>query len=101
MNDIGTVDLSAYTQAKSAANAMRNLIEKIAEDIGQDPDLEVNLKDEGEKYVLYWEGGPYNWAVDALGGEGIVGTHVNGQLAKNNAVWVEPKNTFAIEFGNY
>lgn len=101
MNEIATVDLSAYSQAKSAANAMQNLIEQIAEDIGQSPEIEVTLKDEGGKYVLYWEGGPANWAVDAMGGSGLVGAHVDGQLAKNNDMWVEPKNTFAIEFGNY
>lgn len=101
MNEqITPVDLSEYSQAKSAANAMRDMIRDVAEDFGQSPEVEVTLRDEGDRYVLYWEGGFSNWAVDALGGSGLVGRYVEGQMA-DTEYWVEAKNTFAIEFGNY
>jgi len=98
---IETVDLSEYSQAKSAAKAVRNTIRQIADDFGQSPDVEVTLKEEGDSYVLYWEGGFSNWAVDALGGSGLVGSHIEGQLDYDDSMWVEAKYSFALEFGNY
>ena len=98
---ITPVDLSEYSQAKSAANAVKGVIEDIAEDFGQSPNMEVTLKDGGNSYVLYWEGGFANWAVDALGGSGLVGAYINGQMDYDDSMWIEAKYTFALEFGNY
>ena len=89
MNEqITPVDLSEYSQAKSAAIAVKGIIEDIAEDFGQSPNMEVTLKDEGNSYVLYWEGGFANWAVDALGGSGLVGAYIDGQMDYDDSMWI-------------
>ena len=98
---ITPVDLSEYSQAKSAANAVRDTIREIAEDFGQSPEVEVTLKNEGDSYILYWEGGFANWAVDALGGSGLVGGYIDGQMDYDDSMWIEAKYSFALEFGNY
>ena len=97
----GKLDLSEYSQAKSAAKASREELAEIAEMLGQDPNIEITLREEDGAYVLYWEGGPHNWAVDLAGTDNtLVGRRFTGSL-DNSELYIEPKHTFAMVFGNY
>ena len=101
MSDNSQLDLSGYKQAKSAAKATRKKLAEIAKSIGQDPEIEMTLREEDGSYVLYWEGGPYNWAFDVGGTDNsLVGMKFTGSL-DNDDMWIEPKTSYALTFGNY
>jgi len=94
------LDVSQYSQAKSAANAIQKRISELAEEVyGQNPSLEITLKDEGDQYVLYWDAGPMDWPIKLTGEEPIY--NVTGFTERNSEIWIEPKNSCALSFGNY
>lgn len=94
------LDVSKYSQAKSAANAIEKRLSKLAEEVyGQNPDIEITLKDEGDQYVLYWDAGPHYWPTKLTGEEPLY--NVTGFTKRNDDIWIEPKNSCALSFGNY
>jgi len=95
-----TLDVSEYDDAGELASDLQELIREAAEVLGQDPKLEVSLLEKEDKYVLYWEGGPWEWAPDFTGGENIMGAQLTG-ITRNSGVWLECKNSFALVMGEY
>lgn len=96
-----TVDIGGYSQAKSAANAVKKNISEVAEQVyGQDADLEITLRDEGDQYVLYWDAGPYAWPIKLTGEEDPL-YNITGFAQDNDEIYVECKNMVALTFGNY
>lgn len=96
------IDISGYSQAKSAAKAVKGQIEEIARTMGQQPDIEITLREEDGAYVLYWEAGPHYWTMKMTGEQPVWGAHpeVVG-WREVSGFYAEPKNSFALVFGNY
>lgn len=67
------LDISEYSSAYWAANATKDKIQEIADNLGQSPEIEVHMKENHNGYTVYWEGGPHNWAINLVGGEAIFG----------------------------
>lgn len=69
------IDLSEYKSRHGAAKAAGRKIKEIAEDLDQDPDLEVTVEKRdgrfGERWVVSWPGGPFDWATVLCGGESL------------------------------
>jgi hypothetical protein len=65
------IDLSGYTTKAGAAKALYEHLRKCAKAEGQDPDIEVIIKNPeeaaahgvGHCWWVCWEAGPYMWAV--------------------------------------
>lgn len=102
------LDISEYSTASGAAKAVRRRIKDLSEMMGQKPEVEVLVEkrsDEklGERWIVSWEGGPYNWAPELTGGGGgepalaglepeIVGFY------DMEGVKVECENSFTLAF---
>lgn len=88
------IDMSEYKTAHGAAKAAGRKIEEIAEEtLGQDPDLEVTVEKRdgrfGERWVVSWPGGPYNWASVLTGGESLFADEIPSTRAGENNPQVE------------
>jgi len=66
------VDLSRYQTAGPATKALHKALQRLAGDLGQDPDEVMLVRPEdndlvGHQYIdgwgICWEGGPYEWAI--------------------------------------
>lgn len=95
-----TIDLASYDSKEELATDLRDLVKESSDAIGQDADLEVTLKEEDGSFYLYWDGGPWNWAVDLVGGENILGTVLTG-LTTRSSVYVEAQTKHALVIGEY
>lgn len=83
------IDLAEYKTAHGAAKATGRKIEEIADDLGQDPDLEVTVEKRegrfGERWVVSWPGGPFDWATVLCGGESLfAGEHPSVRGGENS-----------------
>lgn len=70
---VDQLDLSEYKSASGAAKATGRTLREVAEEIGQDPELEVTVEKRDGSWVVNWEGGPFEWAIRLTGGEAIFG----------------------------
>ena len=93
------------TKIEDVVDEFESYVREQAEIIGQKPDTEVTVRDEGDKTVLYWEAGPEYWTVKVTGGRSIFGHEPMSdsfpEIPDDDSIWVECKNSFAIEFGTY
>ena len=91
-------DASKYKTKAGAAKALYKVLCKFAKDLGQNPDIEVQLytpeqsKERGytSGWQVQWEGGPYQWALGA-----------SLQVYNHKAGWyTEPYYSFDLCFTN-
>jgi len=98
-DEIETVDVSDYKTAHGAAKAAARVVRDFARTLGHDPEIEVTCRKEGDAWVVYYEGGPANWAYNMTGGEGFYGgdPQIAG-LINTDGFDVECKYSFALAF---
>lgn len=94
------LDLSEYKSASGAAKATGRTLRKIAEDLfNQDGDLEVTVDKRDGNWIVNWEGGPFEWAVEMVGGEPIFGAEpeITG-FQETDGFGVDCKNRSTLVF---
>lgn len=64
------LSLKNIEKAKEAELEVFNFVKKVAKEMNQDPDLEVDTYRESKNLVISWGGGPERWAYRIFG-EGI------------------------------
>ena len=96
---------NTMTKIEDVVDKFESYVRKRAKTLGQEPDIEVIVRDEGDKTVLYWEAGPEYWALKVTGEQSIFGNKPMydsfPEIPDDDSIWVECKNSFAIEFGTY
>lgn len=95
-----TIDVLNYGSQEELATELEEEIRNLADVMGQNAQLEVTRREEGGSEYLYWDAGPYNWAVDLLGGENLLGLQLTNLTARSD-VYVEAQNKQAIVVGEY
>lgn len=99
------LNVSDYSTAAGAAKAVGSHLKDIAESIGQKPS-EVTVKKReddslGERWVVIWDGGPFEWAIKLTGGEALFGVEpeVTG-FYDMDGVDAQCENRMTISFYN-
>lgn len=91
----------------AALNFSTLLTVKYAEDFDIINEDEIHVKHEDGHSTVYWEGGPYRWTLDVLGGATIGSTefqsHTNSDifpevLTECEGAYVEAKTGYALTF---
>ena len=59
------------------------MVRERARSIDQDPDEVVVREDHPAGAVVYWEGGPWEWAVEAIGGGYVLGKRLFDEIPEN------------------
>lgn len=98
------LDVSGYKTPRGAAIATARRVRGLAEVLGHDPDVEVTVQKRegrlGDRYVVFYEGGPADWAIKLTGGEAAyvgVEPEVEG-LLDGAGFHVECEYSFALAF---
>lgn len=93
------LNLSSYETAEEASKAFEEKLKEIAEDMGQKPDLEVTRDKRDGVWIVFWDGGPWEWAIKITGGVPILAgePEIIG-FRENDDVDIECKNRHAVSF---
>lgn len=96
---IESVDVSGYQTAAGAAKATAGKLREIADRFGHNPDLEIICEKRGNRWVVFYEAGPYEWAPKLTGGEGIYSPEPEIQgLLDGDGFHVECENRSGLAF---
>lgn len=96
---IEPIDVSDCGDAEKAAKKTADKIREIAETVGHNPEIEVLCEQRGNRWVVFYEAGPYEWAIKLTGGLGIFGDNpeIKGLLDADN-FHVECEYSFGLAF---
>lgn len=69
------IDISDSDSAEQAARRTADKLKEVAEEqFDQDGDLEVSLRQDGDKWIVSWPAGPSpDWTMTITGGRGLLG----------------------------
>lgn len=65
------IDISDANGAREAAERTAEQIRTLSEEMGQDPNLEVTLRQDGDQWVVGWNSALGAWAVRLFDGQGV------------------------------